>query len=467
MKKRILFLLFSNGLAEECYLLTFKRINIPLLKNTKEKNIFNLYDYVLREHTKAKETLKKLFPNLKIKNTFLISNAFHICPNKEEKKRIKQNKEVKELVSIKKNKITPAGIFEGSLSKWNMKKINADKVWKEYGRDCGKGLVFGIADTGVDYNHPLLQESYLCKGKKHDYCWFDSVKKNITKSKKNSSCGYSTNVPCDDHGHGTHVASIAVGGKGYGISPGSKWIACRNMDRGIGSFEQYLKCLDFFFAPHDRNGNFPKYERRPHVICNSYHCSKREGCSPNALENAVNMLKQAGIIVVVAAGNSGPSSKTISTTPSNDISAISVGATDKNDNVASFSSRGPILYNKKEYIKPDICAPGVEIAGASLGGSIKTMKGTSMAAPHVCGAILLLCSLCPFLKGDTDTIKAILQSTAVPVSNIDQITPNNNSGYGRIDVYEAILMCKRYFNKTSNYLKEQTKQGDGSNTNNN
>src|SRR5262249_45910995 len=95
-----------------------------------------------------------------------------------------------------------------------------------------------------------------------------------------------------------------------------------------------------------------------------------------AVDNAVG----AGVVCVIAAGNSGPSYQTIGS-PGNARRALTVGATDNSDVIASFSSRGPsnLIY----AIKPDVTAPGVSIKSAKLGGGYIWYSGTSMATPHV------------------------------------------------------------------------------------
>lgn len=105
---------------------------------------------------------------------------------------------------------------------------------------------------------------------------------------------------------------------------------------------------------------------------------------------AVKILRAAGVFMSVAAGNNGPGCSTISYPPAFEPQVITVGAVDFQDRLASFSSRGPVIVDGKVTQKPDIVAPGVQITGAVLDDQIATYSGTSMATPHVAGAVALI-----------------------------------------------------------------------------
>jgi subtilisin family serine protease len=135
---------------------------------------------------------------------------------------------------------------------WNIEWIHATELWNE--SITGKDLIYGNADTGVNYLHESLVDNYL--GRKvskegnitfdHNYAWFDGVKdSDVGKKFVNKRL----EEPFDDNGHGTHTTSTAIGRKGVGVAPGAKWMACRNMINGVGSPETYLACLQFFLAP--------------------------------------------------------------------------------------------------------------------------------------------------------------------------------------------------------------------------
>ena len=92
-----------------------------------------------------------------------------------------------------------------------------------------------------------------------------------------------------------------------GMAPGAKWIGCRNMNVGNGTPATYIECMEFFLAPYPVAGTPAQGDpsRAPHVTTNSWSCPASEGCSPNSLQAAVEAQRAAGIMMVVAAGNSG------------------------------------------------------------------------------------------------------------------------------------------------------------------
>ena len=172
----------------------------------------------------------------------------------------------------------PTGMAMTNRIEWNVTKINAPAVWAlGY---TGQGVVFASADTGVEWTHPALKSNYAGWNgttADHNYHWWDGVKSQI--GNYASSCGYDAQAPCDDFGHGTGTTATAVGSDGannqIGVAPGAKWIACRNMDTGMGRPTTYLSCLQFFLAPTDLAGANPDPSRRPDVIGNSVQLHRR------------------------------------------------------------------------------------------------------------------------------------------------------------------------------------------------
>jgi subtilisin family serine protease len=169
-------------------------------------------------------------------------------------------------------------------------------------------------------------------------------------------------------------------------------------------------------------------------------------CTGNSLLTAVENVRAAGIVVVVAAGNHGSACSTVSEEPTFFDAATSVGATTNlPETVASFSSRGPVTADGSGRLKPDISAPGDNVWSSIPGGGYGLSSGTSMATPHVAGAAALLMSAYPELIGDVDTIERQLLLNAyrlttgqacggVPGSQF----PNNTVGWGRLDALAAL-----------------------------
>src|SRR2546430_14358629 len=100
------------------------------------------------------------------------------------------------------------------------------------------------------------------------------------------------------------------------MAPGAKWIGCRNMDRGAGTPARYIECMQFFLAPYPVGGGQGDPTLAPDVTINSWGCPPSEGCSANTLQAAVEAQAAAGIMMVVAAGNSGSNCSTVTDPPS-------------------------------------------------------------------------------------------------------------------------------------------------------
>jgi subtilisin family serine protease len=330
----------------------------------------------------------------------------------------------------------------------NIVKVGAPDVWSR--GFTGQGIVVGMADTGVVWDHTALKSHY--RGfdgisVSHDYNWHDAVHD----AGAGNPCGSDAPAPCDDEGHGTSTTSLAVGDDGagnqVGVAPGARFIGCRNMDRGVGTPARYAECFQFFLAPTDHNGANPRPDLAPHTINNSWGCPPSEGCTdPAVLQAAVENLRAAGIVAVVSAGNSGPACSTISDVPAFYAAAFTVGATDNSDTIASFSSRGPVTTDGSNRLKPDICAPGVSLRVASAtGGYSASFSGTSGSAPEVAGAVALLWSAAPRLIGQVAATENLLETAAVALTSTQDcgafsgaVVPNAVFGFGRLNVAAAV-----------------------------
>ena len=331
---------------------------------------------------------------------------------------------------------------------WGVAAIHAPALWDVGIR--GQGIVIAGQDTGYDWQHPALQASY--RGwdgatASHDYHWHDAIHSG------GGTCGASSPVPCDDHGHGTHTMGTMTGDGGparrVGVAPGAQWIGCRNMDVGYGTPATYIECFEFFLAPYplgetpaDGNAN-PALA--PDIINNSWSCPDYEGCDWDTLQAPVEAMRAAGIMVVAAAGNAGHDGSGCSTVrePIAIYDAVySIGATNSAGDIAGFSSRGPVTVDGSGRRKPDITAPGVNVYSTVRGTGYGYMSGTSMAAPHVAGAVALLWTARPELRGDIAATEALLNATAEPVSTTlcssPEGVPNNVYGWGRLDVWAAV-----------------------------
>ncbi len=358
---------------------------------------------------------------------------------------ISPNPKVRKKREIIKNSTAPREIT------WGVEKIRADEVWAQ--GYTGAGVVIGGQDTGYRWTHEAIKEKYRgWDGTQadHNYSWHDAIHTIDSHNSGNNPCGLSITVPCDDNGHGTHTVGTMVGNNGIGVAPGAKWIGCRNMERGYGAPSTYLECFEWFLAPTDLNDENADPSKAPDVINNSWHCPEKEGCNSinfATMETAVNNLKNAGIMVVVSAGNEGSACSSIASPPNFFEASFDVGATNVNDTIAGFSSRGPTSGYGTPIVKPNISAPGVGVYSSKNGSdtSYGTSSGTSMAGPHVAGAVALLIHAKPDLRGKPNQIEDILEQNAIYLDTDQSCggvagteTPNNTYGYGRIDIYKAI-----------------------------
>lgn len=285
--------------------------------------------------------------------------------------------------------------------------IKADRVWTDLGF-TGKDISIGIIDTGIDYNHPDLGggigPSFKVKG------GYDFVN--------------SDNDPMDDNGHGTHVAGIAAanGATLKGVAPEADLYAFKVLNNyGSGIDSWILAAIERSLDP-DQN---PATDDKLDVV----NMSLGRSIDPTEpISEAVNNAVQQGITYVVAAGNSYDYS-TIGT-PAIAKNAITVGATDQYDYTAYFSSKGPT--ENTYQIKPDVSAPGVDIYSSFPNNQYKSESGTSMATPHVTGAVALLLDKNP--GWTPEIIKGALMGTAE--------NPNHeliwHQGAGRINALKAI-----------------------------
>lgn len=353
---------------------------------------------------------------------------------------------------------------------WGIQKIGADLVWEEYGAK-GSGVIIAGQDTGYEWEHPALKNSYRGwdgNNVEHDYNWHDAIHDfDAAHTTQDNSCGLDVMEPCDDNGHGTHTMGTMVGkaeNEQIGVAPEAKWIACRNMERGWGTPSTYIECFEWFLAPTDLDGNNPDVSKSPHVINNSWGCPESEGCNPdnfNTMKMVVDNLKAAGIMVVVSAGNGGSNGcGSVSNPAAIFENSFSIGASDSNDTLANFSSRGAVIADGSLRIKPNVSAPGVSVRSSTRGGNYGSASGTSMAGPHVAGVVALMISANPKLAGQVDQIETILEQTAIPISarSVNECNgttlsdiPNNIFGYGRIDAYAAV---KAAINNAYDYNEE-------------
>lgn len=309
---------------------------------------------------------------------------------------------------------------------WGLDAVNAPEVW-EMGY-TGEGITVSNIDTGVQYDHPALADQY--RGTQadgsvvNDYNWQDT--------------SGSAPEPFDDNGHGTHTMGTMVGDDGagnqIGVAPGADWIATNGCDSC--SDTALLESGQWILAPTKTDGTDPDPSKRPNVVNNSWGLTAA-GSIDDWYTDTTAAWEAAGIFGTWSAGNSGPGCTTTSS-PGANTGSYSTGAFDVNGAIAGFSSRGT---GQDGMVKPNISAPGVNVRSSVPGDGYAAFNGTSMAAPHLAGAVALLWSAAPALIGDIEGTQALLDETAVDTDDTTcgGTAENNNVwGEGKLDVAALI-----------------------------
>lgn len=267
----------------------------------------------------------------------------------------------------------------------------------------GDGVTIALMDTGADPNHQSLKDNKIIAFK-------DFV--------NNQSSPY------DDNGHGTHCADLIAGdGDQGGVAPDVKLVVVKVMDRdGACYLSDAIKALDWVLENKDRYG----------IKIISFSVGGEGPSDGNSLlDLACNKMVDKGLVVCVAAGNSGPAPRSI-VIPGDAGKVITVGAIDNRGSIFEQSSRGPAPNGD---IKPDIVTLGVDVVSALSGtkDQYSSMSGTSMAVPQVSGAAALLLQAMPNMN--PADVKRVLLKTA---NDLGEAGPDYIYGYGALNLTSAL-----------------------------
>ena len=368
---------------------------VDTLRDTSEKSQESLISFVER---KVKDG------EISEYNSFFIINSIYIKGRAELIEKIARRSDVESIrlnhtiISDKEENIKHKNTLAEAGVPWNLESIQADRVTK-----TGKDIVVGIIDSGVNANHPELQDALLPGGFKD---FVDS----------------SNTEPVDETGHGTHVAGTILG-RTIGIAKDAKLIVARVFNKeGEASDDGLLAAGQWIL------------EKKPQVVNNSWGGNRDD----SFYDDIVKKWKAAGIVPIFSAGNTGSynaGGEGSIGSPASLEDSFSVGALTKYDKLAKFSLRGPSKLTTK--FKPEISAPGVNILSADYKGGYVLKTGTSMAAPHVSGAVALILEANRNLT--VDKVEEILKTTATPLTDDHYISsPNMGYGYGKLNVFKAV-----------------------------
>jgi thermitase len=275
---------------------------------------------------------------------------------------------------------------------WGPQKISANDAWNlEQGN---QEVLVVIIDTGICYDHPDISSNYVTGG----YDWVNDDPD-----------------PMDDHGHGTHCAGIVA--------------ATINNAQGIAGLAQVKIMAEKFLSSAGYGSSWDAAQAIIHAtdvgktISNRIILSNSWGSSggSSTVKEAMEYAYQNGVLITAAAGNDASSSPFY---PAAYNEAISVSATDSNDNLASFSNYGNTI---------EISAPGVSIYSTHLNNGYQSLSGTSMATPHVSGVAALIWSR--FSSYNNDLVRIVLQNTA---DDLGEFGWDQHFGYGRLNAYNAM-----------------------------
>ncbi|WP_309492823.1 S8 family serine peptidase [Candidatus Hecatella orcuttiae] len=301
---------------------------------------------------------------------------------------------------------------------WGVDRIDADLVWDtdgdlvaDEGANMGSGIKVAVLDTGIDKDHPDLQEN---------------IKGGVNFVSKPWWKDPDPNKWDDDNGHGTYVAGIIAAVENeigvIGSAPKAWLYGVKVLDRtGSGYVSDVIAGIDW------------SVDNGMHVISMSLGSSSDSQALHDACDNAY----AAGLVLVAAAGNSGDGDGSTNEVlyPAKYSSVIAVAATDKDDSTPTWSSEGEEV---------ELAAPGVDVRSTWKDGSYETHSGTSAATPHVSGTIALVLYQTELLtaydsNGDgalqPSELRTLLRDTA---DDLGSSGFDNFYGYGLVDAEESV-----------------------------
>ena len=357
---------------------------------------------------------------------FWIFNGFHLRATKDVIEELAGRNDIRFICYNETVKLdyTIGGVILGDgteTPEWNIRKIMADSCWNA-GYD-GSGVIIGHIDTGVLTTHEALAGKWLTP------YWYDAV--------------HGISTPYDDNGHGTHTMGIICGGDGpgpfandVGIAYGARFIPTKGLDaNGSGSYFWLDACMQYLADLKAQGINI-------RVINNSWGSSSG---SDLHFWDIILHWKNLGVFPVFAAGG-GQGYGTIRS-PASYPTVAGVGSMGANDTIAGSSGRGPApnispinepqywYYSEWNLLKPDFCAPGINIRSCYNNGGYNTLTGTTIATPHLTGGTAILLQRNPNMTLN-EIYSTFKDNCDTPLWGAPY--PNNTYGWGRINLWKAL-----------------------------
>ena len=377
--------------------------------------------------------------NANVKQNFWVANAILVEASPATLKEVAKKEEV---VAIHKNfKIefpeletqeVIAQFEEDDNYTWGLERMNVDEVWSE--GYTGYGVRVAVLDSGVDISHPdLFGRMRTTDPEDNTYPggWaeFDSNGNKVEESTPHDTIGEE-----NPHGHGTHVSGTIVGGSesgaAIGVSPDAELLHALIMNERSGTFSQALSGFQWAL------------EEEADIVNMSFGASGYYDFFEEPIQNII----AAGAFPVAAIGNNGAGT---ASSPGVIYESFAVGASNQEDEIASFSSGGIAAESfhqrddvPEEYVKPDFSAPGVYVLStvAEPEEGWMYMQGTSMASPHVAGVIALLLEARPNLTPEEgfEALKMTARYFEAEGTLDDGEDKNIRYGYGIVDAKAAL-----------------------------
>lgn len=308
---------------------------------------------------------------------------------------------------------------------WQLDALGAVDAWRSGAR--GQGIAIGFVDSGVVPTHPELRDRLRGGGDAHARPWIDLLD--------------GRSDVRDPYGHGTTVASVAVGrtpdGAGIGVAPDSTLVMARAFGKapdGVGgTLASKLEGIGWMLAPTRPDGSAADPAAAPDIVNLSFgERAPRTG----VFRTALRALEDAGVLVVAAAGNGGRRGPGNVLAPARYDTVLAVGMTDRDGVVEERSAHhSPSLPSGRS--KPDLVAPGVDTVAASNAGGYVAATGTSIASAIAAGAAAVVWSAAPTLL--PAQVREVLRRSARDVAE-----PGHDpvAGAGLIDLAAAVRLAR-------------------------